>query len=221
MKYFCIGLTKTGTTSFNRLMASLDCRTHGFSRALLFEYLNEGQTGPKITAAIEGNDAFDDWPWPFLYKELNQKLGDEAYFVLTKRASPEQWLASIKRYALNSRTQRIRQLTYGTEFPHGFETHYLARYKSHLEEVRSYFAHANATHRLFEVEIGDPSLPERLSALTGRTPTAGFEAHSNKSPVRPRVARENLVTINKSLRGLGKPAITLEEAGFKNPSIQV
>lgn len=87
MKFFCIGLTKTGTTSFNSLMGSIGYKTHGYSRKLLNEYLDGGGIGPNIRRAIDQHDAFDDWPWPFLYRELLQELGDDAVFVLTRRSS--------------------------------------------------------------------------------------------------------------------------------------
>ncbi len=214
MKCFCIGLTKTGTTSFNNFMRSLGLRTHGFSRALLNEYLDLGGIGPKIDRAIDRHDAFDDWPWPFLYKQLLARYGSDAVFVLTRRSSPDAWLQSIKRYALSSRTQRIRKVTYGTQFPHGFEAHYLHRYKSHLAEVRAHFEAAGAVGQLIEGDISDRTLFPRTAAALDFEMPRSIDTRSNKTIHRPEVAVENLAKINRSLLGLGKRPISLTEAGF-------
>lgn len=214
MKCFCIGLTKTGTTSFNRFMRSLGLKTQGFSRKLLEEYLTLGEIGPKIARAIDENDAFDDWPWPFLYEPLAQKFGNDAVFVLTRRSSPEKWLQSIKRYSLNSRTHRIRAQTYGTQFPHGFEEHYLHRYNSHLEEVRSFFASHKMNSSLIEGDIADQSLFPEIACSLDLQMVPEAPKKVNRTNHRLDVATENLAIINKTLLGLGKKKISLEEAGF-------
>jgi hypothetical protein len=215
MKFFCIGLTKTGTTSFNSLMSSIGYKTHGYSRKLLNEYLDQGGIGPNIRRAIDEHDAFDDWPWPFLYREILQEFGDHAVFVLTRRSSPEAWLASIKRYSLSARTQWIRQVTYGTEFPHGFEEHYLTRYNSHLEEVRAHFGEAGALDQLIDVEIGTPDMSDAIAKLTNKQIPDHSVPHQNPTVPRKRVAQKNIRKINRTLLGLGKRPITLQEAGFR------
>lgn len=215
MKFFCIGLTKTGTTSFNSLMGSIGYKTHGYSRKLLNEYLDGGGIGPNIRRAIDQHDAFDDWPWPFLYRELLQELGDDAVFVLTRRSSPEAWLASIKRYSLSARTQWIRQVTYGTEFPHGFEEHYLTRYNNHLKEVRAHFGEVGAMNQLIDVEIGTPEMLDAIAKLTNRHIPDQSVPRQNPTIPHERVARENIRKINRTLLGLGKQPITLQEAGFR------
>lgn len=213
MKIFCIGLTKTGTTSFHSLATTLGYKTQGYSKQLLREYLELGGIGPKIERAIEQNDAFEDWPWPFLYRYLLERFQHDSAFVLTKRSSPEVWINSIKRYALNSRTQLIRKATYGTEFPHGFEDHYLERYRSRLVEVRDHFKCAGAMNQLLEVEAGDPRLLEFVCRVRNiETPDCSLP-HKQKSALRPKVAAENLKSINRTLLGLGKRPLSLEEAG--------
>ncbi len=215
MKFFCIGLTKTGTTSINGLMASLGYEAQGFSGKLLDEYLTTGGIGPKIERAIRDHDAFDDWPWPFLYRELLEMFGRDAIFILTRRRSPEAWLASIKRYSLNSRTQTIRQKTYGTQFPHGFEEHYLLRYKTHLDEVRTHFKTQGAVGQLIDAEIGSPELLTAIAAAINKPVGSLTLPHQNATKPRKRLARQNIEQINKALLGLGKTPISLQDAGYR------
>jgi len=215
MKYFCIGLTKTGTTSINGLMASLGYKTQGYSDELLNEYLETGGIGPKIERALQDHDAFDDWPWPFLYRQLLDIFGRDAVFILTRRSSAEAWLGSIKRYSLNSRTQGIRLRTYGTAFPHGFEGHYLTRYRTHLEEVRTYFGEQGAIGQLIDAEIGNPEIVAAIAKATNRPVKDLVLPHDNATKPRRRLARQNIQKINRALLGLGKAPISLQEAGFR------
>ena len=95
-KVICVGIGKTGTTSFAaamRILGYKHCLPLGEVRGLLFAY-EHGYMWP-ISRALSKYDSFDDMPWMFLYEKISVKYPN-AKFVLTRRISPESWIESQK-----------------------------------------------------------------------------------------------------------------------------
>lgn len=81
-------------------------------------------------------DAFQDNPWPILYKELDEKFPGSK-FILTLR-NPESWIKSQVNHFGKKETP-MRVWIYGVGCPEGNEDIYINRFKRHYEEVMEYF----------------------------------------------------------------------------------
>ena len=98
-KIFCIGLNKTGTTSWTEAMHELGYRI-GNERCgeILLEPCAE-EDYVELRRLCETGEVFQDIPFnlPGVYRAVHSKYPD-AKFVLTVRNSTEQWYASITRF---------------------------------------------------------------------------------------------------------------------------
>jgi len=146
-KVFCIGFHKTGTTSLELALRKLGYRVTG----------SFGTKDPDIVskvhetafAMVDKFDAFEDNPWPILYKELDHKFPGSK-FVLTRRPA-EAWIRSqVKDFA--STETPMRRWIYGADAgcPAGNEGTYIARY-----EVLEYFAGRGNDLLVFDLPKGD------------------------------------------------------------------
>lgn len=138
-KIFGIGLNKTGTTTLGTCLQILGFRHSSFDLALL-EQAVCGDLEP-LFQTVSGFDSFEDWPYPLLYEQLDQRFPGSR-FVLTRRASPERWLESLGSHALRTDPligSRCRTLAYGLPFPQLDPALHLQHYQRHLERVRHYF----------------------------------------------------------------------------------
>jgi hypothetical protein len=135
-KIFCIGFHKTGTTSLEVALKKLGYRVRG----------SFGTKDPDIAnkvhemayAMVADYDAFEDNPWPVLYRELDERFPGSK-FILTRRPS-DAWIRSqVKDFA--STETPMRRWIYGEDAgcPEGNEDIYVARYERHNREVLEYF----------------------------------------------------------------------------------
>ena len=135
-KVFCIGFHKTGTTSLELALKKLGYRVKG----------SFGTKDPDIAskvhelayAMVDQFDAFEDNPWPILYRELDARFPGSK-FVLTRRPT-EHWIRSqVKDFATTETP--MRRWIYGEHAgcPMGNEDTYIARYERHNREVQEYF----------------------------------------------------------------------------------
>ncbi len=136
-KVFCIGFHKTGTTSLHRALSQLGYRVCGLRKDLVAPLLS-GDPAP-IREAVRAFDAFEDNPWPLLFRQLDEAVPGSR-FILTLREE-DAWWASVLRH-FGGRSSAMRQLVYGADAgdPRGREAVYRARYRRHLAEVRGHFA---------------------------------------------------------------------------------
>lgn len=135
-KVFCIGFHKTGTTSLEVALRKLGYRVRG----------SLGTRDPDIAskvhemayAMVPAYDAFEDNPWPVLYRELDERFPGSR-FILTRRPS-EAWIRSQVKDFATSETP-MRRWIYGENAgcPEGNEAVYVARYERHNREVLEYF----------------------------------------------------------------------------------
>lgn len=140
-KVFCVGLNKTGTTTFGAAMSRLGYRVWGWnSYAADFTlHWHEGVFTPTMQKALNNHEAFEDLPWPLLFRQLDERVPD-AKFVLTIRRSPEAWLQSIQTHIKRADPWAGHFLIYGSYDPVGDRERYLRTYNDHNAAVRAHFA---------------------------------------------------------------------------------
>ncbi|MFV0296566.1 MAG: sulfotransferase family protein [Hyphomicrobiaceae bacterium] len=139
MKIFGIGLNKTGTTTLGRCLSTLGFH-HLSCRRDLLEKWRKGEHDA-VWQQIEPFESFDDWPYPFMYKEAFERYGSDAKFILTMRKTPEIWLRSLEKHSLRTTPiYHCRKLAYGFDYPFGHEQEHLAFYTRHNAEVQQFFA---------------------------------------------------------------------------------
>ncbi len=166
-KVFGIGFHKTATKSL----------------ALALEILGYRVTGPNgiwdeniaknaLTIAhqkIKEYDAFQDNPWPILYKEIDNTY-PESKFILTIRP-PELWIKSVVNY-FGTESTPMRQWIYGAGSPINNEQTYLDRYLKHNQKVMQYFSNRPDDLLVLSITEGDgweklcPFLEAELPAIS-------------------------------------------------------
>src|SRR6056297_1638044 len=95
-KVFGIGLNKTGTTTLGVCLNKLGYNVKDCDLKLL-KYSDQKKMDP-IYDTVKKYDGFQDWPWPLLYKELDQRFPGSK-FILTTRKNSEAWFRSLKKHA--------------------------------------------------------------------------------------------------------------------------
>jgi hypothetical protein len=149
-KVFCIGFHKTGTTSLEVALNQLGYRVTGCF----------GTKDPRISEKVydmadelvQKYDAFEDNPWPVIYKELDQKYPGSK-FIHTIRPA-ESWIKSQVRDFASTNTP-MREWIYGVGCPEGNEAIYVARYERHNREVEEYFKDRPDDLLRFDLPRGD------------------------------------------------------------------
>lgn len=175
MKIFCIGFQKTGTTSLGRALEILGYKVCG----------PIGVTNPQIQdkalewalQKIPHHDAFQDNPWPLLYRELD-RMYPGSKFILTTR-KPRAWLRSMKKYFGNYEAA-AESWIYGEGItPLKNPLKCMRIYRMHNQAVRQYFK--DRPDDLLEIDLskGDP-WPELCAFLGQPVPMTAFP-RSNKS----------------------------------------
>jgi hypothetical protein len=177
-KVFCIGFHKTGTTSLEKALELLGYRVTG----------PNGTKDPDIAEKVYDMadelvakyDAFQDNPWPVLYREMDEKYPGSK-FILTMR-SPESWISSqVRDFGL--RETPMRRWIYGDDAgcPEGNEDIYVARYERHNREVLEYFKDRPDDLLILDLPKGD-GWPELCTFLDEPIPEKPFP-HANKASV--------------------------------------
>ncbi len=92
----------------------------------------------RIHEVIAQFDAFQDNPWPVLYKELD-KVYPGSKFILTLRDEAG-WYKSVLNH-FNATPSKMQELIYQYPFPAGHQAEFLKVYRHHNAEVLRYFAH--------------------------------------------------------------------------------
>ena len=135
-KVFGIGFHKTGTKSLAKALTTMGYRVTGPNAT---RQIDIAQSAMDIALnLVEHYDAFQDNPWPLLYKQLDQRIPNSK-FILTIRDS-EGWINSVCNY-FGQRETPMRQWIYGSGSPIGNESLYLAKYQGHNQKVIQYFQH--------------------------------------------------------------------------------
>lgn len=190
MKIFCIGFHKTGTTSL----------------ALALEMLGYQVTGPNgvrdpniaqnvynlAESLVKKYDAFQDNPWPIIYKYLDEKYPNSK-FILTVRDS-KSWIKSQVRHFDRKETP-MRNWIYGVGCPKGNENIYLKRFERHNKEVIHYFR--NRPNDLLVLDLAKGDGWEKLCSFLGaEIPNTPFP-HANEAGDREKASRLDARIVRK------------------------
>jgi hypothetical protein len=173
-KIFCIGFHKTGTTSLAVALKKLGYSVTGPNGV---QDLNISQNVFVMAyALVEQYDAFQDNPWPIIYKELDTKYPGSK-FILTLRDS-KSWIRSQVRHFGVQETP-MRKWIYGVGCPEGNEEIYVNRFENHNKEVLAYFKERPSDLLILNLAKGDGW--ERLCPfLEKEIPNEPFP-HANKA----------------------------------------
>jgi hypothetical protein len=133
-KVFCIGFSKTGTTSLRDALTRLGYRVTGPNGHLDPDI--EQKMDALTTELSTKYDAFQDNPWPLVYRKMDA-MYPGSRFILTVR-DPDKWLSSVVRHFGVDETP-IRTVIYGFGSPIGHEDLYRDRMVRHDQEVLEYF----------------------------------------------------------------------------------
>ena len=137
-KIFGIGLNKTGTTTLGQCGRILGYRCKSCSKQLLEDLILRKDL-TKVKSIVDEYDLFEDWPWPLIYRELDEMFPGSK-FVLTVRKNSEIWLESIKKHSMRTHPfNHCRKLTYGYNYPHKYTKEYIDFYIQHNNNIRKYF----------------------------------------------------------------------------------
>jgi hypothetical protein len=181
-KVFCIGFHKTGTTTLEVALKKLGYRVTG----------SFGTKDPDIAgkvhemafATVGRFDAFEDNPWPILYKELDARFPGSK-FILTRRPA-EAWVRSqVKDFATTETP--MRRWIYGEDAgcPEGNEDVYIERYERHNREVLEYFR--DRPNDLLVMDIPADAGWEKLCAFLGHDVPEKPFPHANKASLSRRI----------------------------------
>lgn len=133
-KVFCVGFHRTGTSSLRAALEILGYRVCG---SVATEEPDIADRVHQIAESLlDRYDAFEDNPWPVLFRELDQ-LRPGSRFILTIRPA-DAWVRSVVRF-FDTKTTPMREWIYGAGSPVGNETLYRERFERHNEEVLRYF----------------------------------------------------------------------------------
>lgn len=150
-KVFGIGFHKTGTTSLGDALALLGYRVTG-PNGIHVEGMDRAGAWRLASGLLPDFDAFQDNPWPPLFRELDRELPGSK-FVLTVRPEPD-WLRSVIR-DFGQKTTPMREWIYGVGTPLGNEEIFLERYRRHNLEVIEYFDGRNDDLLVMAITEGD------------------------------------------------------------------
>ncbi|KAK5104835.1 hypothetical protein LTR62_003148 [Meristemomyces frigidus] len=152
-KVFVIGLSKTGTSSIGDALALVGYKRLGWkdirSRHLVHTWANGDFAA--LVDQTRYYDAFEDLPWPYMYRHLAE-LYPDAKFILSLRRDEQTWLRSMRRHVGRGSWQPYSYF-YGTAEVDGNEAVVLQSYRNHTANVRHYFQHQ--PHRYAELVIDD------------------------------------------------------------------
>ena len=189
-KVFCVGFQKTGTSSIGAALRMLGYRVHkGFrfnlpGMAQIPEPVTRATLAETALPVAENYSAFEDNPWPLLYRELDAAFPGSK-FVLTRR-NPAAWADSLIRhfhdldnptfrliYGCNNALVRSRQ-------------HYIDIYQQHNRDVLTHFKDRPDDLLVFDLENAD--WDELCDFVGRRKPLFRAYPHRNAAESRERKA---------------------------------
>jgi hypothetical protein len=181
-KVFGIGFHKTGTTSLANALSYLGYRVTGPNWV---DHPNIAEQVYELAFDLADKfDAFQDNPWPILYRELDQKFPGSK-FILTLRPQDE-WIKSVVDH-FNEEETPMREWIYGIGRPRGREDIYVARYDRHNREVLDYFKHREKDLLVLNITAGEGW--EKLCPFLGEQIPAKRFPCANAAPEREKMGR--------------------------------
>lgn len=196
-KVFCVGLSRTGTTSLEQALKDLGYRLGDQHQGeLLLQQYKVRNFRPIVEFCLTA-DAFQDAPFsfPFTYLALDQSFPN-AKFILSVRDSSDQWYRSLVRYHSNlfggGRLPTKDDLIRSTYSYPGFvwesvkvllnaseeeediydKPRLVSYYDRHNRDVRDYF---RSKSNLLEINVSDKGAYRKFCDFLGKEPIAeGF-----------------------------------------------
>jgi hypothetical protein len=206
-KVFCVGFHKTGTTSLARALTLMGYRVTGPNG------VRDPEIGrralPMALELVQRFDAFQDNPWPILFRELDQHFPGSK-FILTLR-KPEEWIQSLVRH-FGEETTPMREWIYGGHgSPVGNEGIYLERYARHNADVLGHFRDRPADLLVMRITEGDGW--DLLCPFLGKTVPDREFPHQNRAEVRERAGTDHGSPLANTGEGLRRLLGSLERGG--------
>jgi len=136
VKIVGVGLNRTGTSTLGACLQHWGLRHMTVSRAA-FDLWRAGDLGTLLDVVAQ-YDSFEDWPWPLVYKAIDQAYPGSR-FILTTRRDADSWFESLCAHAARTGPTDYRRYIYGHEMPHLHKAEHVRYYERHNEEVREHF----------------------------------------------------------------------------------
>jgi hypothetical protein len=173
-KVFCVGFHKTGTTSIALALKALGYRVTG----------PNGVHDPDIETnalrmaygLVGKYDAFQDNPWPVIYRELDAKYPGSRFILLLRDSGS--WIESQVKHFGRKETP-MRKWIYGVGCPEGNEEIYVRRFEGHNAEVLKHFENRPRDLLVMNLARGDGWA--KLSPFLGADIPEGPFPHGNKA----------------------------------------
>ena len=162
-KVFCIGLGKTGTTTFGLLMQEFGYRHLVGPQKLGLQLWKAGRLD-WLFELTDRKESFDDFPYPYIYEDLARRYPD-ARFVLTLRRSAEEWYESLVSHNLRTGPTDTFMMAYDCYSPEASEARLTDHYRRHADGVRAFFA---GSENFLELCWADADAGDRFGAFLGR-----------------------------------------------------
>lgn len=201
-KVICLGLPKTGTTTFGRCAVTLGYEKAPYDVELVRQVAAKDTSA--VGPALARHDCFEDWPWPVVYRDA-YKLEPEAAYILTVRKDANIWLESIRNHTARNPSAESKQLRthlFGDSDPWGQGEKYKDFYESHNEQVASFFSDKADQFATVCWERGD-GWEELCALLRLEVPANTAFPHANSKASRERVfyrAKKKIKQIARPLR---------------------
>jgi len=133
---------KTGTSAFGTALQILGYRVIENVGKLVIDW-NEGNY-EELWKVANNYDAFEDYPWPYIYKEFDKKYPNSK-FVFVERPE-EEWIIDILYQNMRSKTIERRAKVdkrnyeeYGFKYLATHKEDMLELYRNHNKNVKEYF----------------------------------------------------------------------------------
>jgi sulfotransferase family protein len=136
VKVFGIGMNKTGTKTLGLCLKWLGYTNTSYDLDLLKDAVKGDYDG--IDKVVEEFDCFEDWPWPIIFRVLDERYPDSK-FILTIRKNSETWFRSLEKQSVLTGPTEYRKIVYGYEMPQENKEAHVEIYEKHNEEVIEYF----------------------------------------------------------------------------------
>ena len=194
-KVFCIGMQRSGTTSFgNFCEAELGLARRGFDISIANEWTRAWMEGDHerifASADFRTGEVFEDDPWwsPHFYEVLSRRFPDARFVLITR--DEDAWFRSLLAHS-NGRSPGHTDLhaaMYGREADfralldepggsfkrknwqglslEGRDAFYKEAYRAHAEAARAFFAR-EAPERFLDIRLEDPEKFRKVAVFLG------------------------------------------------------
>ena len=183
-KVFIVGLPKTGLTTLRKTLELAGLHPKGPNKKVLYDVWARDYASLRHYVE-DGGTAFVDWPMPVVYQYLWRMYGRKALYILTVRASEDDWFRSLKSHAESYHVRNKAMRTFfGYQYPHGREAEHKDLYRRYNENVRTFFTNVKAGERFMMHRTGNPEDTARLADMFGLDHDTVMGIHENTSDVR-------------------------------------